>query len=407
MTVSNARLLQSIFALSFVVFGILIGGLLHNPADPPSYAQGSIYFMQFKNIYNHSGVVYPPFLYAVAAVFLSILSNFIDIYPTSYTAISTFVGIGAVTQVVCYLLGRNIISAKRSWNWFIASLFNPFVVYVTLVFGQMEVFVILGLVGVIYAELKEEWAIGGAALAIAASVKIYPVVLFFPYIYHNKEKAYNIILGAAPVGAFTAILMMIYLPESLTIVRSASGGVRPVNALYILTLSYIPSWTATLVFLTTFSIAIAISLFVDDISRYIIPLIPLVLFYPDILEYRWLPITVGTILIGYLPGNINTNIEDICESYGSLWLILGTLAMAVGTIEGWYEGKPWIVPTTGVLPEPVILFGTWQLNTTFGPFFNGPILVELFALRMIRTGIAILFIASIISWALKMYEETY
>lgn len=392
----------------YIFVGTLVGGLIYNPYDPRHYARGAIGVLQGVNIYELNGVVYPPLLYVFSSILFYAISGFTEITTRNYPAIATFVGIGTTTQVFSYILGARLVSDNRTTKWAIASLLNPFVIYVVILFGQMESFIILGIIGVIYSESDDQWEIGGAALAIAASVKIYPAVLFLPYSYHNRENIYRIMRGAIPVGIIIFLLMILYLPESLTIIFSSSGGIRPVNALYIVSLSTVPDWLVSVVFIGSLVIATIISLAMsDNCVRYLIPLVPVVLFYPDVIEYRWLPLAVGALLIGYLPQGPDTKIRHTCKRYGWLWILLGTLAMVVGTIEGWYEGDPWLVPTFGTLPEPPTIFGMWNPGFSFGPLSGNAISAERVILRFIRTGIAAIFIVSIVIWCRTLYIHSY
>lgn len=388
--------------LTYLFVGTVLGGLFYNPADIPSYIQGSLGVINGVNIYTLQGVVYPPPLYLFAATVFKIVGLHFNLTPSSYVAISVFACICAVTQSFVYLLGSKVVAPRNNNKWVLAALFNPFVIYVSFLYGQMESFVILGVAGVIYGDIKEQWAIGGAALAVATSVKLYPVVLFLPYIYHNWENAARIIKGAAPIGVLTTILMTLYLPQSLTIFSSASGVVRPVNAIYLASLSFSPKWLVTGLFLLTFMASTCVSLLMEkEPVRYLIPLVPVVLFYPNILEYRWLPLAVGSLLIGYLP--TQDGISRLCRVYGWLWTLFGTLAMITGTIEGWYEGKLWVVSTFHSLPQLPIVFGVW--SHSFESILTSPVLFELVVLRGLRTAIAIIFIITVIIWCKRVKEK--
>lgn len=377
---------KTVSIIAFVIVAALIGGLVHNPYDPVRYGKGAIGVLQGQNIYIFPGIVYPPLFYILSSIVIYPIYILNGISAESYPVIGAFVGIGATVQALSYLLGDRIISDTYSKEWAIASLINPFVIYVVLLFGQMESFVVLGIVGVIYAEYTEQWEIGGALLMVAASVKIFPAILFLPFLWHNRENAYRIMRGAAPVGIVTSLLMIPFLPESLTIVSSSLYGIRPVNALYIFSLTLVPGRVASVVFIGTFMLSGLISIMItsDGYIRYLIPLVPVVLFYPDVIEYRWLPLAVGTLLIGYLPERSDSRLY---KQYGWLWVLLGTAAMMIGTVEGWYEGDPWLVPTFGTLPGLPPIVEQWNSNVSVARL-----------IRVVRLGVAFIFIISVLNW---------
>lgn len=377
---------KTVSIIAFVIVAALIGGLVHNPYDPVRYGIGAIGVLQGQNIYTFPGIVYPPLFYVLSSIVIYPIYMLNGISAESYPVIGAFVGIGTTVQALSYLLGDRIISDTYSKEWAIACLINPFVIYVVLLFGQMESFVVLGIVGVIYAEYTEQWEIGGALLMVAASVKIFPAILFLPFLWHNRENAYRIMRGAAPVGIFTSLLMILFLPESLTIVSSSLYGNRPVNALYIFSLTLVPSRVASVVFIGTFMLSglIAIMITSDEYIRYLIPFVPVVLFYPDVIEYRWLPLAVGTLLIGYLPESSDSRLY---KQYGWLWVLLGTAAMMIGTIEGWYEGDPWLVPTFGTLPGLPPIVEQWNSKVSVARL-----------IRVVRLGVAFIFIISVLNW---------
>lgn len=391
-----------LFAVTFVVVGTFVGGLTHNPFDPARYAKGAIGILEGANIYRIRGVVYPPPLYVLSSVFLYVASLFTRVQTNSYVTIATFVGIGTTMQALAYVLGSKLVCETKATLWAFASLYNPFVVYVLVLFGQMESFIVLGLVGVLYAEHTSRWEVGGALLAVAASVKIYPAILFLPFVWRNRQHAFRIVRGAVPVGVVTVLLMIPYFPDSLRIFFSALWGVRPINALYIVSLSTVPSWVVSGVFVSTFVLAGVVSAVIeaDRYVAYLLPLVPVVLFYSDVIEYRWLPLTVGVLLIGYSRGP-SPKIRRLCRRYGWGWIALGTVALVVASLRSLYVGDPWLVPTFDVLPELSTVFSAWYPSV---PFADRLSLADRTVVELVRTGIAIVFIVSVLNWCRLVFE---
>lgn len=397
------------FGIMFVILGTIAGGLLHS-SDPPNYAEGALGILAGENIYEYGGVVYPPLLYFIAAIPLFIISQFVELTVDSYPTIAVFAGIGAVAQSISYILGSVIIDNNRHKKWIFASLLNPFVLYVVILYGQMESFIILGIIGVIYATYTDRWKIGGVLLAIAGAVKIYPLVLFLPFVWHNRGEMLEILKGAVPIGALTFALMIPYLPESLKIVSTPSRtGVRPMNALYIFSASLVSDQTVSLLFIISLLLTTiyACSITTEERIEYLLPLVPVVLFYPDIIEYRWLPLAVGALFIGYISFQEESQVSDVCKRYGWIWSTLGTLAMIVGAIEGWYEGAPWLVPISGDLTSLPVIFGMWTPPFSFGPLDGNPILFERIVLRIIRTMISLIFIITVLLWCGHIYQTIH
>lgn len=386
---------KTIYVVAYVILAALVGGLLHNPYDPVRYGEGALGILEGGDIYGQKGVVYPPTLYVAASILLLLLSTGTEISVDGYVALATFVGIGTTVQAASYLMGDKIVDSSYSEEWAIVTLLSPFVVYVVILFGQMESFVILAIVGVIYAERTERWEVGGSSVAIAASVKIFPAVLFVPFLLRNRSNAYRILRGAAPVGIVTVLLMLFFLPGSLTIFTSSLYGIQPVNVLYILSAGRVPSWVAGGIFLMTLAGSALLSARIPEgYVGYLIPLIPVVLVYPDVLEYRWLPFTVGALLVGYLQQASPSGSQPDHRRYGWFWMILGTLAMIVGTIESWYDGSPWLVPTFGSLPEPATVSG---LSHSIVPFES--------LTYSLRLGVAFVFFISVAHWCWAVYRS--
>jgi hypothetical protein len=386
---------KSVYLLAYLILAVLVGGLVHNPFDPVRYAKGALGILEGGDIYAQKGVVYPPTLYVVASLLLFVISSGTETSVDGYVTLATFVGIGTAVQMASYLLGDRVIDNSHSQEWAIATLLSPFVVYVVVLFGQMESFVVLAIVGVVYAERTRRWEIGGASVAIAASVKIFPAALFVPLLIRNRENAYRILRGAAPVIIATTLLMIVFLPGSLTIFSSSLYGIRPVNALYLLSAGQIPSWVAAGTFIVSFvGLTLLSACIPDGYVGYLVPFLPVVLVYPDVLEYRWLPIAVGAILLGYLPRTSNPNSFPDHGRYGWLWTLLGTLAMILGTIEGWFDGSPWLVPTFGALQEPATVLGTGQLDESVGAL-----------VRSLRLGVVFVFVLSVLHWCRMVYRS--
>lgn len=338
--------------LGIIALGLgLLGGLTHNPADPIHYAQGALGLLHETDIYTISGVVYPPLLYALTAPVFWLLGHTVaPTTPASYTAIAVFAILGSTVHVTVYRLGKPLLPAEAERGWLFASLLNPFALFVTVLFGQMEVFIVLGVVGAIYGHHTGRYWVGGAALSLASAVKIYPVVLFIPYLVHHRAHSRRILAGGAPILAITGGLMLL-LPNA-TAIFGASTASRPVSLLVILFDGGIAASTVDLVFKAALVISVgaAVILSLPDDLRLLPPLIPPALLYPNVIEYRWLPLAMGLLAVGYLTTDAKTEVRELCWRCGWIVTILGFTAMLTGTLEGWLEGQPWIVPITGTLP---------------------------------------------------------
>jgi hypothetical protein len=332
----------------FVLFCGLIGGFIYNPVDPVNYGRGSLIFYT-SNIYQldrgAAAFVYSPIFYAVPGILFTIIEFLgYNLTASSYGVIATFAAIGAGAQSLVYVFGLGVISDRYQREWLIGSLLNPFALFVTVVYGQMEIFGALGFISVIYIVKKEKFRRGSLYLTLASSVKLYPAVLFVPLIVRNKKRLREIIIGTIPIAVPTAILMLLLLPDSLTIF--VPGGVLPwvdassVVILNLLTFGVLEGWVSV-IFLAIFAISVLISLHrtIRAEIAYLIPIMCVGIFYPTFFEYRWLPVSLSFLLLGYLDTDWSTGLRQVFQRLGWLMTGAGTLGMVLLSINGTVKSR--------------------------------------------------------------------
>jgi len=245
-----------------------------------------------------------------------------------------------------YYLGAGAVPDRHRRKYLAAVILNPFALFVGVFHGQMTLFVVLGVAGAIYAIYTENWRIGGALLALSASVKIYPAAIALIFFATNLKHAREILEGAAPIVFINLMGIAAFYPESISIF-SSPGGLRPVNILFIITGGSISQALAESIFLGLLLLTTLAGLLlpVRKELKLLFPIIPAVTVYPLLIEYRLVGLALSMIVVGFA-------IEERAGSAGRATIvsglaisILGTISMLLGSYQGWLEGAYWVTPT--------------------------------------------------------------
>lgn len=331
-----------------IILATIVGGLFFNPYDVPNYVWVSNGLLNGENIYQELDyVMYPPFLYFIGAFFMGIIEFILDISivpgRNQYIAMMLFAFIAAVPQVIAYQLGSVLINDSDSRAWLFGVLGSPLAIFVVLFHGQMTSYVVLGFVAVIYAIHTDHHHIGGLGLIIAASVKIYPAVLFLPYLIRCRDHWRGIVIGATPIAILNLALLGIWFPASLSFLVEQQNAIRPINILHIISpsLGIIDVNTIFKISLLVMTMVAVIAPIEDDIAM-VLPLFPVVFLYVDTLEYRWLALAIAAILVGLV--DIHSDDNELRRRFYQLgWVttICGMAGMLFGQMTGLVNGVPW------------------------------------------------------------------
>lgn len=333
--------LKSVLTAAFYSLACgVIGGFVYNPYDVPAYINGAEAMLQGIPLYDVQSVVYPPLLYAILTPIVATTNSF-SLFGGSYLTVAGITAINSAIIFIAYWLGSKIVDPKYARLWLIGTLFNPFLFYVIVLFGQFESVIILGLVGAIYGQKTGRYGVGGATLAFATAVKIYPAALGIIYTFRHRDQLPKVLIGAAGPAALTLGLSIMYFPDVLTVLTAGGGRVRPINILYIFTAGTITPSVSSVIFKFLFlaSVLTALNPKYSDHFSLLMPIFIVSFFYTDLLEYRWAPLCVGLILVGSLQ-----------ESKATKWLrrggivtaSFGFIGMLAGSLEGIAEGDPWL-----------------------------------------------------------------
>ena len=291
-------------AVYFVVT-VVFGSLFYGDTDIEAFLSAAQATIGHTEIYALPQSAYPPLPYWIFRAVLepaNALGFDIDVpnYPAVFSLKLLFIG-ALVTTVY---LPRNI----NRTRWAAIVLLNPLTLALVVLFGQSDSLAALGVVGALVSVHRERWTLAGAAVAFAASIKIFPVLMAGPLMWRYRENWKQIVFGALPVAALTGGMILGAAPHSG---RAFLDTTHPfgLHSPPITTASFQSLFThvmapETVNALPIFPFAVlaftAIGMFGSfrvDAFALICPLFAPVLFYAYTPMYRWISVVFG---IAYL-----------------------------------------------------------------------------------------------------------
>jgi hypothetical protein len=282
-----------------------------------------------KPLYSQAGVVYPPFWYGILWFILGPL-EYIGATDLSFNVFT----IGAVkiylilATILLLFLNPKADRFSLDKDWTIFVLLNPVVFITTILMGQAEAPVALGVVAALHGWRTERWWLVGCGIALGAVMKFYPILMLAPVIVRKHRKLPRILLGALPIFAFTAGLSIGELPSSLNMLEAKTQWVVPLSLLGwadLIGMSDIFGYGIVElqdnIFLLSSLIVVFLSIFAKfekpELSM-IVTLLPAMFFATRTTAYRWVPLILA---LGYIGYSYSDKIGRI--SYLYAWVLTG------------------------------------------------------------------------------------
>jgi Gpi18-like mannosyltransferase len=251
------------------------------PGDVAVWWQAAAHATQGVGLYQFPGFSYPP-LYGYWALLVgSVVHLFgasagllgsITTHVTSplYVALGSVVttpigtllfklpmiaadlGTGWCIWRLSFKLGASTRQARSAFLWWF---FNPLVIVVSAVHGQIDSIASLAIALALLAAAEETWALAGAALAFGVAVKLVPAFLFLPFVGYivgtsakDRYKSLVRFVSGAFIGGVILIgpvlghnfVQDVFTRESVT--GSGIGGLGLAGLLYLPALSGVLSW---------------------------------------------------------------------------------------------------------------------------------------------------------------------
>jgi hypothetical protein len=186
---------------------------------------------------------------AMATAFTDTYSSFIGSPPVALvhvpwahveygTALATFRGVEALAMVAAVAItGFAVRREDRAFAWLVgvAALLLFFPVVSSLGLGQIDGLVMLALAVALWASTRERWRTVGAALAVAALLKVSPILLLvFMVLRVRRGRTGMLVGGAAAAGGLLAVSALVGRAGDLAtwvrdVVPSLSSGNRTVE----------------------------------------------------------------------------------------------------------------------------------------------------------------------------------
>lgn len=298
---------RGLFVVAYFLVGLVIGATVYGPTDTRAYMEIAQLVLENQPLYNHHLAVYPPLFYMILAGMIAPLYyTSPQTLPLSYLSVLIL-----KTLLIGTLVLMSFISVNKKWqmNWQYLVLLSPLPIAGTVLFGQADVLVAIGIVGVFYGINYDRMEIAGAAWIFATSIKIYPVIMVVPLLYHYRTRWREFFTGAAPVGMLTAGLLLAEYPEFVVAFLNSDHGfgfsnqpLHPLSPYFVIREVGIPvtAQFGSAVFAVSIIVALVFSIhtFTSKISL-LVPLLPVYYMYPYNPFYRWLPLVCAAGYLGY------------------------------------------------------------------------------------------------------------
>lgn len=251
------------------------------PGDVAVWWQAAAHATQGVGLYQFPGFSYPP-LYGYWALLVGSVVHLFGASPGLLGSITTHVtsplyealgsivttpigtllfklpmiaadlGTGWCIWRLSFKLGASTRQARSAFLWWF---FNPLVIVVSAVHGQIDSIASLAIALALLAAAEETWALAGAALAFGVAVKLVPAFLFLPFVGYivgksakDRYKSLVLFVSGAFIGGVILIgpvlghnfVQDVFTRESVT--GSGIGGLGLGGLLYLPALSGVLSW---------------------------------------------------------------------------------------------------------------------------------------------------------------------
>lgn len=251
------------------------------PGDVAVWWQAAAHATQGVGLYQFPGFSYPP-LYGYWALLVGSVVHLLGASPGVLGSVTTHVtspiyealgsvvttpigtllfklpmiaadlGTGWCVWRLSFKLGASTRQARSAFLWWF---FNPLVIVVSAVHGQIDSIASLAIALALLAAAEGTWALAGAALALGAAVKLVPVFLFLPFVGYIVGSTVRVryqslarFVSGAVIGGVILIgpelghnlLQDVFTRESVT--GSGIGGLGIAGLLNLPSLSGVLNW---------------------------------------------------------------------------------------------------------------------------------------------------------------------
>lgn len=321
----------TLFTSKFIIVSFSIAvfsGFVFAPAVP-AYLRSVEALLYGRPLYGNLSTVYPPFWYGVLSIIFGPLEFFgIPILSPSYFSILwvKLYLIGSIVAAVYVLIRRKVVDTRFAY----VVIFNPVVFITTVVMGQAEGPIVLGLCLALLGWKVDRWELVGAGISLGAAMKFYPVLLFAPAIFRRIDKVDKIFYGALPVSVFTLGLWIGKLPNSLNMIGGQPNWVTNMAVLgWATLLGFDAAGPMKWIFFVSVLLCLLWSMFgqfEQPETALVIPLLPTMYLYNRITAYHWVPLIVA---ITYLLYQYQGQSQRILKRYLIVLTGVGTVYQSI------------------------------------------------------------------------------
>lgn len=298
----------------YVIFVSAFGMFSYHHSDANSFFSMISSFYSEGKMYSNPAPSYFPLVYLLMAIFLYPIRVIgLTIGPNSYSLflINCLFALSLVLLVYYGYSGSVQKTQLKTWVLFV--LLNPLTLIGVYIWGQSDALVALGVGIAIIAATRNSWVLFGAGAAFGASLKIYPGLMLLPPLLRQSGARKDILKGILPIALINILLLLFDYKNAIGAflnpnysfgIRGGRSGITESNPAWMI--GYFTSIPAEQLASIIFVVSVIIMLiwalfgiFKIDSLRIIVVLFPILLTYPTLYTYRWLPIIVGISWLGY------------------------------------------------------------------------------------------------------------
>jgi len=338
------------YILAYFTLTLPIAGL-YALSDIGRYLNGVQALLTNASLYDQAGVVYPPFWYGLLSFAIGPLEAAgvpaFEMNATTILVVKAYL-IAAVGMLVALTGVADDGEINKQWILFV--LLNPVLFITTVLMGQAEALVALGIVAALHGWRAERWWLVGAGIALGTVMKFYPALMVVPLLARKPRRLPPVVKGALPISLFTLGLWVATLPSSLNMFSSKTPWITPMAVLgWADLLGYDVLGLANALFVVSIAIAVCWSIlgrFEHPEVSLLVPLLPTMYFHTRIVAYRWVPLILA---VGYLAYQYSDNDRRVYRRY--VWALTGIGAVYQVAIIGLYSLTTKPVLRSTVLPD--------------------------------------------------------
>jgi len=303
----------------FVIYAIFVsavGMFSYHHSDANSYFSMISVFYGEGTLYSNPAPSYFPLPYFIMAIFLFPIHILgLSVSPTWYSLFAVNILFALSLALLAYFGYSNseVFEGDEIKEWILFILINPLTIIGVYVWGQSDALVALGVGAAVIAATRKKWALFGAGTVFGATIKIYPALMLVPPFIRRPEARKDILKGALPVIFINLLLLTVDYKSAISAflnpeysfgLRSGRSGITESHPAWIVGyLTPIPAeQLAGIIFFISVGLVVLWALFGDfeiESLRSVVVLCPMLLTYPTLYTYRWLPVIIAIAWLGY------------------------------------------------------------------------------------------------------------